>query len=161
MLDCRRGIVHNGQLIQVSVVCLQGDFPIAEKIGNTLPHRNPLHDPLVFTSNFLSEFEFLGVIDNHFHPKNRTGFVYIFSQFSLTRCFILAPGIRRRHPPSFISEMISPGKPPCHFLPRKLMTSLAPKHNVLWRNNRGKSSLKSEVDLKTMSVEYSLCDVTQ
>jgi hypothetical protein len=41
------------------------------------------------------------------------------------------------------------------------MTSLAPKHKVLWLSRRGKSSLKSEEDLKMMSVEYSLWDVTQ
>jgi hypothetical protein len=36
LLDCRRRVVHNGQRIQVSVVRLPGDFPVAEKISNTL-----------------------------------------------------------------------------------------------------------------------------
>jgi len=86
---------------------------------------------------------------------------YIFSQFSLTRCLILAPGIRARGPASFMSEMISPPKLPVSFLPRKLMTSLAAKHKVLWLSKREKSSLKSEEDLKMISVAYSLWDVTQ
>jgi hypothetical protein len=64
-------------------------------------------------------------------PLKEPALSYIFSQFSLTRCLILAPGIRLRHPPSFISEIISPRKFPVNVLPRKFMTPLAPKHNVL------------------------------
>jgi hypothetical protein len=50
--------------------------------------------------------------------------------------------------------IISPKKCPVNVLPRKLITSLAPKHKLLWLSKREYRSLKSEEDLKTISVEY-------
>ena len=92
MLDCRRRVVENRQRIQVSVVCLPGDIPIAEKIRHSLPHRNPLHDTPVLASDFLSDFEFLGIINHHLHPKNRTGFIAHFQPVLFNTMYDTCPG---------------------------------------------------------------------
>src|SRR5208337_1500456 len=78
LLDCRRWIVDDSQSVQVSLVCLLGDLLIAKEIGHSLPHRNPLKDLLALASDFLSDFKFLGVVDDHLHTKNRTGLVVHF-----------------------------------------------------------------------------------
>ncbi len=75
LLDCGRRIVDHCERFQLSTVGLPGNFLVAEKISYILPHRNPLHDSPVFTSDLLSDFEFFGIIDHHLYPKNRTGFI--------------------------------------------------------------------------------------
>ena len=55
---------------------------------------------------------------------------------SLTRCLILEPPTRRQGKLDR-SETTSPWKLPTSLRPRKFMTSLAPKHSVLWLSSRG------------------------
>ena len=75
LLDGRRRVVNDRQSFQVSGVGLPGDFQVAEKIGHTFAHRHPLHDLSAFAADTLSDFESLGVIDDHLDAKNRTGLV--------------------------------------------------------------------------------------
>jgi hypothetical protein len=50
-------------------------------------HRNPFHDTPVFASDFLSDLEFLGIINHHLYPKNRTGFVVHFQPVLVNTMF--------------------------------------------------------------------------
>ena len=75
-----------------AMICLPGDFLVAEKISHSLPHRNPFHDASVIAGNLLSDFEFLGIIDHHLHPKNRTGFIVHFQPVLFDTMFNPCPG---------------------------------------------------------------------
>jgi hypothetical protein len=80
--------------------------------------------------------------------------VALLSQFSLTRCLMRDPPVRRQTKLER-SETISPWKWPLSLRPRKFMTSLAPKHSVLWLSNFGYSSQRCWRLLNRISVEYS------
>src|SRR6058998_477073 len=74
----------------------------------------------------------------NFWPESSCGY-HAIKRFvciiQVTRCLIRHPGIRPAK--SERSETISPSKLPRSLRPRKVMTSLAPKHNVPWLRSSG------------------------
>jgi len=92
LLHCRRRIIDDSQCLQVSVVCLPRDFEVAERDKPPPSSFKPTPGPACFTSYLLSDFEFLGIIDDHLHPKNRTGFIVHFQPVLFNAMFDPCPG---------------------------------------------------------------------
>jgi hypothetical protein len=67
-----------------------------------------LDDLPFFASDFLSDFEFLGIIDHHFHPKNQTGLVIHFQPVLFNAMFDPCSG---DSPAFFRLEEASAGRP--------------------------------------------------
>ena len=54
---------------------MKADFAVAKQVGDAFAHRNPFGVALGVTQDPLTYTEFLGIVDDGFHPKNETGLV--------------------------------------------------------------------------------------
>src|SRR5947208_3120490 len=70
----RKGVAYLFRYQQVSFQA-NSRYLEAEQIGDSFPHGHPFDFAFALADDLLSNFEFLGIVDHGFDPKNETGLV--------------------------------------------------------------------------------------
>jgi hypothetical protein len=127
LFNRRRGIVDDNQSIQAPLVCQSRDLEVAKKIGHPFPHSNPFHEFPTLSSDALSDFEFLGIVDDHFDPKNRTGLVVHFQPVLFDAMFDPRTGDALQPDAGFHLRDDSTQKMPGQFCAKQILDILGAK----------------------------------